>query len=376
MRYPSILLFFIIVLSSSFVFGADIGPERLIYEYVPGSNYTAKLFITVDKIPAKVHLSASGSLAPMINFDETDIILDKYESVIYYSVIVPETIAPGIYDGKVNADFDISQTGDIGLALRASQKVVLNATNFGLVPDIEIDQGKDQTELLLSVANSLNQDVNGVNMHIRIFNGTDIAFEEDKYIDLLKPFTRKTIRVNFKAAPGKYHLRLDVEYLELSYRLDRDFEIGNRKLVLERMEMGSFEPEGTSMIDLEFFNNWNQETEVSGIFNIVQDKSEIDAEIPKTRIHAYSTDIISVYSANLSAGQYPVEIIVSHEGGVQRFSKNIVIGVEPDEQMLQVQTGLLVILALIVMMLFVYLRNRSKLDGNKKEKVSSDDSGA
>ncbi len=392
----SIITLILIISMSQAVESIGITPAGKLVEYRPGEKIEISLTIinndqrsmTVSIYPEEKYSGLIIIKNNILEFKPED-----KEKKIEAEIIIPKDLKPGLNTMNIIAleipGFSKSDTGSkISATGSVNSQVRINVPYPGLYAEAKM-QVDDQMEPTITVSayNAGSQDIKEAYAEIDILGPTnELLGTINTQKESIPAKKEKKIKAKWmgKHNPGKYFARGVVYYDGKRIKVEKVFEIGNKKIDIININVENFILGNIVRLVATAKNNWNTDLkDVIADFEIINEKGEIVNRFSSisTDIQAYATGMIEAFwdTKNLNIGDYELQATIKNEGEESSFYKKIYISMDDlkfkdgqgtgmvtggkdskDNDRISLLTILVIILIILNIGFFTYMRKMKK----------------
>ena len=352
-----LIIFIFMLLKNAAALG--IGPAYKTINFRPGLSQEIALHLyNTDNQESVLTISSSGDLTDYIKIKNQSIALTQNDSfkTAYYEINLPKTLKPGTYEETIRiteVPRSPTKSGTITSSLSVTHKLALNVPSHGKYVDASLDI--NNTNFIISLKNIGGKNISAVNAEIIIYENKEKIFNITAKTLALEPEEKREIKTAWNTKKiGEYNAVVIISYDEFKTKIERDFNIGEIKINIEKIEVNNFKLGEIAKIELYLESNWNKiikDVYADVIINRTNIKTELaDIEPGKTKIIPAYWD-----TKNLNKGAYDANVVVHYKDKI--FQKLFEISMYENKIKITpfFNTKRLLILLLVVLIVFAAL---------------------
>ncbi len=342
-----------------------IGPAYKNINFRPGLNQIIALNLyNTDNQESTLTISSSGDLTDYIKIKNKSITLAQNDSfkTVYYEINLPKILKPGTYEEIIKAaeaPKSLTKSGTITSSLSVTHKLTLNVPPHGKYVDASLDI--NNTNFIISLKNIGGKNISAVNAEIIIYENKEKIFNITTKTLSLEPEEKRELKTAWNTKKiGEYHVVVIINYDEFKTKIERDFNIGEIKISIEKIEVNNFKLGEIAKIELYLESNWNKiikDVYADVIINRTNIKTELaDIEPGKTKIIPAYWD-----TKNLNKGAYDANVVVHYKNKIFEKSFEILVSEDKVEVKPTFNTKYILVSLLIVLIIISALYYQKKI---------------
>jgi hypothetical protein len=286
-----ILVLFVFLMMINNVMALGVTPGRNTFEYEPGKIEEAS-FSVVNSGNEDINIAvfADGEMADNVALSDVSFFMDKDEErkSLSYSFKIPSGLEPGRHETNVVVMQlgGKSSGGDtfIGAAVGVSTQIVLNVPYPGKFVESELSvfEKDGKIQFIMPAVSRGDLDIARVGAEVVIYSSLNEKIESLNSEEFsLRSGERKDLIVDWNpnVEPGPYRAVATVVYDEQTLTLEKEFDVGARRLSLEGVEVNDFSLGEIAKFEMLVQNHWSEVIEdVVAEMQIFNKKGEVMAE--------------------------------------------------------------------------------------------------
>lgn len=403
-----ILLLFVVFLISS-VAAIGVAPANTAFNY-DGVNLNKEVIITVintGNTESNIVLAAQGELGDFVSFSEKSFTFSpgQKEKSVSYSVNLPSGLAPGIHSAEIiilelPAQGSISQTyvGAAVAVLSELQVFVPYPGRFAegrLIVD-RLEEGSLNFVIPVILRGEFELQNVGGSVEIFNLNGQKVETLQTNSVNI-KPGERQDVFVNWAptVGNGNYNAIATISYGgDKPIVAEQSFSVGEDKLVLTNIQVSNFNLGDVAKMEMLVESQWSEEIKGVNIEMVIYGPSGQVVENVKTpSYNIKSGEKITMVgywdTGGAQKGDYNAELFIKSANSVSETNKNLVFQLSEKSfkvvgfgytisaggdtsRAVYYLTGAIVILILINLSWFIFLRKRFTDDGKQVSQQAVD----
>ncbi|MBT4022930.1 hypothetical protein HN789_05310 [archaeon] len=309
----------------SFAGALGISPSKVDIFHQKYSESTINLkIINNENKELKLSLIPKGELSNYVNFKEQEIFIGKntYEKTISYSLDLPNNLNPGNHDLKILVmDSSKSSAENIlsaNLGIMQSINVIVPYPKKYVIPKTTISKNKQNEEVTftISVKNVGSKDIENLNAEIEIYNieNSKISTLKTNAISLKSKDKSKIVSKWIATTlPGKYKAILNVYFDEEKIEKEKNFEIGEPILDIDKVYIETFKLGTIAKFDINVKNYWGEDISRAYLVTEVFDSNNNVVNTFRSdyfNVKKYENNIINTYwdTKNIEPGKYYLSV--------------------------------------------------------------------
>jgi len=339
LKYKKLIWFIGLILLVSNVMAIGIAPSRSTFDYKQGMQ-ESRFRVIVDEIPSKVIFTPEGELADYIELEKDVLIAEQAETWINFKLTLPEDLAPGERRGGILALAVPKDTYKENIVMATTaiiHQVRVNVPYPGkyaigkmYINNLELETPVTFT---LALANYGKQKINNAKATIVIKGPTN---EEIGVLNTdstsIEPSKEDKLTVQWDAEhPGKYFAEATIEYDNKILKISQNFEVGDLKLEIERIQVNNFKIGQIAKLDIYLRNKWNTPLNVDGHVEIYKDNKLVSSfnSVP-VEIQEQSTAIMDAYwnTEGVEVGEYDVSVKTNYDGKASEKTFSSIVSID------------------------------------------------
>lgn len=333
-----------------------ITPGRKIIDFEPGKTQEIPFsIINNNGESTSVSLDVKGELKDSVTLNKNSIDLDpdKKKTQLNYQIELPQEIEePGTHKAEIIAteikDGKEGQGKVVGSQESVATQLYVEVPYEGKyleTGDIKIDGGTNSTTFYIPIINKGNKKIERASANIKISDeeGNQVA-EMKTNGKPISPGTRKEIvaEVTESLQPGKYSAEIKVNYDGESTTKERNFQIGEDYMSIEKIDVNNFELGGIAKFNTVAKNGYSVEAKEAYLkMQVFDENDETMANIKSQtyNIPAKSKTTMVAYwdTEGVETGNYKGNILLDHSLG--RFEKDVTFEVKENDILVQGISG-------------------------------------
>jgi len=360
-----ILLIILILMLVKNVAALGIGPAYKTLDFRPELNQTIALHLyNTGNQESTLIISSSGDLTDYIKIKNQSITLIKNDSfkTVYYEINLPKTLKPGTYEEIIKATEapkKSNSSGTITSSLSLTHKLTLNVPPHGKYIDISLDI--NNTNFMISLKNIGEKNISNADAEIIIYENEEKIFNITTKSIALEPEEKKELKTTWNTQKiGEYQAVVTINYDELKTKIERDFNIGEINIKINKIIINDFKLGEIAKLDIYLVSNWNKI--IKDVYaDVVINKNTIRTE--SVDIKPEETKVIPAYwdTKNLNKGTYDAQLIVHYKNKIFEKSFDVLVSENKVEIKPAFNTKYIYVLLLIIFIIIFALFYQKKI---------------
>jgi len=294
-----------------------IGPAYKTLDFRPGLNQTIDLHLyNTNNQELILTISSSGDLTDYIKIINNSIIINQNDSfkTTYYDINLPKTLKPGTYEEIIKATEtpkSPTKSGTITSSLSVTHKLTINVPPHGKYMDALLDV--NNTNFIISLKNIGGKNISAASAEIIIYENKEKIFNIITKTVALESEEKKELKTTWNTKKiGEYHAVVIISYDELKTKIERDFNIGEIKIDIKKIDVNNFKLGEIAKLDIYLESNWNKI--IKDVYaDVIINKNTLRTE--SVDIKPKETKVISAYwdTKYLNEGTYDTNVVVHYK---------------------------------------------------------------
>lgn len=390
----TILFILCVVILSSYAAGLGISPAREVVHFTPGQEERYSFtIINSDRADVRLLVSAQGPLQDRVVFSQTLIEMSANEESreVSYTVALPQDLSPGQYVTniivvQIPSSDEVGQT-TVGATVGVVSQFVVDVSYPGKYASAKLDARNEEdgsVSFFVTVSSLGEFDLPDVNAEIEIYGprGMEVASVLTAKTDIPSGQRKELVgRWWPEGGKGEYLAKAIVNYGEGIATAEHEFNVGDERLRLAGMEVNDFSLGEIAKFEILAENLWNEridgaysEMEIYGVNGNVL----ASIKSPNYDIDAGAREVMQAFwdTEGVVEGSYEAKILLHYPEGLEE--KELTLEVSDDSitiigfgyhisslgddpgSLTKILIGVIVLLVLVNLSWFVYLRKRLK----------------
>ncbi len=278
MNKVCVFFFFVLLFVMPSVFGLGLTPARTTINFEPGLQKQVTFSVVNSELKEmNLLVSVQGELAEYVTLGESNIKLLASQDTkeISYSVALPEDLSPGIH----TADIMVLQVPNspesddtyIEATLAVVTQLYVNVPYPGKYAEADLsvfslDNGNVQ--FVIPVISRGEFDLTSVKASVDIYTPLNekVATLNTNEVEILSGKRKEVFAIwdTSNVQPGPYRAVANLIYDEDTMTLEKGFNVGNKKLVIESIEVNDFSLGEIAKFEVLVRNDWSEV--VNGVY--------------------------------------------------------------------------------------------------------------
>jgi len=377
-----ILLTIIVIISIHNVNALGITPSKKIIEYDTEEHTISVRIINNEAKDMTLQISAGGPLADYVTIDEPIINIKSTEGEkeFTYKIKLPPDLTPGpksiiVSVTEINTASDENTMSGL---LAVSHQLQINVPYTGLYAEGYLSMSSttqnDATVAALNVMNLGTENINIIKgtLNVKDLNGKIVYSKTiPEYKDTFPGTSIKIEELFNIGLSGKYIAEYDVDYDGKEITVSKEFYTGEYNITLINASVKNFKLGTIAKLDVDLSNNWNVPIEdIYGEIIITDLNGTIVGRANTSGATiSPSTGVFTVYwdTANIKTGSYIINLklhagnkIITQEYPAIINNNEILIGLQKENQKINMYIVAVVLISLACIMLLILFRRRNK----------------
>jgi len=389
----------IVILCCSSVFAIAISPGRTTLEFRPGLEEEVGFSIANSEgKEVNLVIAAQGELEDSVFIEEKSVKILPGEDMkrVSYNVRLPQELNPGVHTAEVVV-LQLPEAGSlgetfIGAAVAVITQLHVNVPYPGKYAEADLNilapDSEGKMQFVIPVYNRGEFDLVSVRATIDIYTSLNekVATIETDRVGIVSDLRKDLVAVwDARAASGAYKAVVTVIYDESTLEVEKDFNVGLRKLRLENIEVNDFSLGDIAKFEVLVANEWGENVE--GVYAEMEIYNErggmiADFKSPTYDISSLEKILMTAFWDTKGVREETYDSTLFLRYGDSAEQQDLQLDVRDDEILIvgfgynisptggesglvKVLIGLVVVLVLANVSWFVYLRKRLKGGGKK-----------
>lgn len=310
-----------------------ITPARTTVNFEPGLEKSVSISV-VNSEGKDVNLvvAVQGELAEYVTLDQTSLSMSASQASksVGYNIKLPSDLSPGLHTAEIVV-LQLPSAGDfgdafIGAALAVVSQLHVYVSYPGKYAEadmsvLNLDDGNVQ--FIIPVLSRGDFDLNNVKGEIEIFTSLNkkVGKLDAGKVDILSG-ERKELTALWDTSeiePGPYRAVATVHYGGEPIVLERSFNVGNKKMIVESIEVNDFTLGDIAKFEVSVKNEWGEAiNEVYTQMLIYNNKDELMADVksPTYDFESLQNVLMTFFwdTEGVKKGKYDASLLLHYEG--------------------------------------------------------------